>query len=359
MDDTNRYKYLSIFDVGSSALHLRFEYMQTSLLGLFLDSKLFSAIVGGSFVSIISFFSSKRKLHRSQAETLLTLKRQLLRQFRDLMTLREFYEPQRHAEGYAFKMKMVIMGFCDERIKLASTDFMIRYVKSPMVLDTILEADLEYQCVLSTYRKWMESHLNLAERGKVTRFDQDTGKAFKEFQNNDVIMLKVHLDYSAALIQTLDRAIELNIKASEVVDSTVESHRKICFLRFILPPRTPNIVNSAKGLSKSSAKDLVPKSIEIAADVKSPFAVVVGPVWNSEEYMSTVTKARVCYAHSPNQDISGSAIRISFQEASLLSRNLNHKHFYWVDEGKVILADAWHYIPSVEVGSEKMLVRRM
>jgi hypothetical protein len=250
-------------------------------------------------------------------------------------------------------MKVIIHGFCEERIPLGSTDFILEYLESAQKVDSIADADAEYQCLLSTYRSWMESYEKIANSGEVKNFDSGTGKAQKMFSNNELITLQMHGDYSRALIQTLDRAIKLNIEASEVLESAVNVHRNRWISCYFPLPRTPSVTNSVKGLKEADARFLVPSEISLSEKVEFPYAVIVCSASKALELSTSlsckcsVIDAWVSYTTAPEKPILASASHVSFQDAANITRSSGSTHFFWVEKDRVVLADAWFYLPSV------------
>ena len=324
----------------------------------FWDSNVVAALAGAIFAWALTFIYSRASLHRQRAELLLTMQRQLIRQFRDLMVMREFYEPVRHANNAVNQMRMVIHGFCREKISLSGADFILGYLKDPARVDKIADADSEYQCLLSTYEQWTHSYQALGKIGLVRDLDFKTGRTTKDYTGNDALALHMHADYSKALIQTLDRAVKLNMEAADVVNAAVDVHRKKLWFYFLRLPRTPSVRNVAKGLDEAEVGGLKAVRILVESEVETPYAVLVG---NAREIAKSesrcgVTGVKVSLPHAGALPVPALAVRISFQDAARISRLAEVTHFYWVDAESVLLVDAWFYMPSTQLGATSVLV---
>lgn len=324
----------------------------------FWDSNVMAALVGAFSAWALTFIYSRVSLHRRRAELLLKMQRQLIRQFRDLMVMREFYEPLRHANNAVNQMRMVIHGFCQEKISLSGADFILEYLKDPARVDKISDADSEYQCLLSTYQQWSLSYQALGKVGLVRDFDFKTGRTIKDYEGNDAIALHMHADYSKALIQTLDRAVRLNMEAADVVNTAVDVHRRNLWFYFLRLPHTPSVRNVIKGLDEAEVNGLKAMRIFVESEVGAPYAVLVG---NAREIARSESKcdvigAEILLPHTGTLPVPALAVRIGFQDAARISRLAEVSHFYWVDAESALLVDAWFYMPSIRLGATSVLV---
>lgn len=334
------------------------ELMQEAAKASFWDSNVTAAVIGAVIAWTLTFIYSRASLHRQRAELLLKMQRQLIRQFRDLMVMREFYEPVRHANNAVNQMRIVIHGFCQEKISLSGADFILEYLKDPERVDKIADADSEYQCLLSTYQQWTHSYQALGKIGLVRDFDFKTGKTIKDYEGNDAVALHMHADYSKALIQTLDRAVKLNMEAANVVNTAVDVHRKKLWYYFLRLPRTPSVRNVAKGLDEAEVSNLKAVHILVESVVEAPYAVLVG---NAREIAKSesrhgVISAKVSLPHTSGTPVPALAVRISFQDAARVSRLAEVSHFYWIDAECSLLVDAWFYMPSIRLGATSVIV---
>lgn len=332
--------------------------MYESAKASFWDSNVKAAVIGAVVAWAITFIYNRASLHRQRAEMLLKMQRQLIRQFRDLMVMREFYEPVRHANNAVNQMRMVIHGFCQEKISLSGADFILEYLKDPGRVDKIADADSEYQCLLSTYQQWTQSYLALGKIGLVRDFDFKTGRTIKDYEGNDAVALHMHADYSKALIQTLDRAVKLNMEAADVVNTAVDVHRKKLWYYFLRLPRTPSVRNVAQGLDEAEVSRLKAVRILVESGVETPYAVLVG---NAREVAKSESKydvigAKVSLPHTDGLPVPAVAVRISFQDAARISRLAEVSHFYWIDAESALLVDAWFYMPSVRLDATSALI---
>ncbi|MEK0438149.1 MAG: hypothetical protein RLZZ233_1120 [Verrucomicrobiota bacterium] len=338
---------------------MRHEHIQVPQASApFWESNLFVALLSGLVVWAFGFYCNRASMHRQRADLLLKVQRQLLRQFRDLMILREFYEQYRHLSNGVNQMRLMIHGFSEERILLSEISFALEYIESAADFEMIAEADSEYQCLVVSYRQWTESYLRLRSVGQVTAFDPKTGAAQKNLTAEDCIALRMHADYSAALIQTLDRAVDLNQKAFSVLASSAFSHRKKS--RFSGVSRTKVITNAAERLPDEEAaavrlsKLVVPKSMQFPCAV---FAIQSALVVEARLGIKPL-RSEIFYVDSARPSVEGAVAHVSFSDAIRVARALNLSHFYWLNGENLLLVDSWLYRASERLGAMSDLISR-
>lgn len=337
---------------------MRHEHIQvTQAPAPFWESSLFVALASGLVVWGFGVFYNRAVLHRQRADLLLKVQRQLLRQFRDLMTLREFYEPCRHLSSGVNQMKLMIHGFSEEKVMLSEISFALEYVKDATDFEILAEADSEYQCLVSGYRQWTESYLQLRSVGRVAVFDSKTGMAQKNLTQEDLISLRMHFDYSTALIQTLDRAVALNQKASASLVEMAFSHRRKS--KFAGSSRTKVITNSAEMLSDEQASSLRLSGLHFSSPIEFPCAVFAArSVFGMVEGDTVKPIAATLSFLGNDVKVVASAVKLPFSDAVRVSRASKLTHFYWLNGENILLVDAWLYRPSEHIGSIKDIVKR-
>lgn len=337
---------------------MRHEHIQASQSSTpFWESSLFVALASGLVVWGFGVLYNRAVLHRQRADLLLKVQRQLLRQFRDLMILREFYEPCRHLSSGVNQMKLMIHGFSEEKIMLSEISFALEYVQDAADFEILAEADSEYQCLVSGYRQWTESYLQLRSVGRVAVFDSKTGMAQKDLTQEDLISLRMHFDYSTALIQTLDRAVALNQKATASLVGMAFSHRKK--FKYAGSSRTKVITNSAEMLSNEEASSLRLAGLHFSSPIEFPCAVFAArSIFGVAESAAVKPVAATLSFLGNDVKVLASAANLSFSDAVRVSRDLKLTHFYWLNGENVLLVDAWLYRPSEHIGSIKDIVRK-
>ena len=314
------------------------------------------AIIGALAAWLFVFLSARAAVHRQRAEHILKMQRQLQRQFRDMIVLRRAYDELRYLANGVNRMKATSYAFCEERIVLGSYDFLLEYIDKASDFELITDADAEYQSLVVAYREWHQSYHRIGQIGSVEDVEFSTGRTVKNYTANDMIALKMHADNSAILIQTLDRAIELNLKATDVLLAAAYAHRNKS--RFSGTPRVKISSNSAHPLSNVIANEHKPTRIVLSAIVEMPFAILIGPA--TAAYVSERSHPGVGaeVARLNASTLEAVAARISFEDACGISSKAGAVCFYWVNGENVVLFDPWLYRKPELMGSVSSLVFR-
>lgn len=314
------------------------------------------AIIGALAAWLFVFLSARADVYRERAELILRMQRQLQRQFRDMIVLRRAYDHLRYLANGINRMKATLHVFCEEKIPLGGSDFLLDYIDKVTDFELITDSDSEYQALVIAYREWHQSYHKISQIGNIEEFDFSTGRTVKKYMANDFVVLKMHADYSYALLQTLDRAVDLNIKAADVLLKAAHVHRNKS--RFSETPRVKVLSNSVKYLSDIVSNEYKATRFVLSADMEMPFAILIGPA-------VAICLAENRYSHVnvevdlPNsQDIGAIAVRISHEIASLISSSSNAVCFYWVNGENVVLFDSWLYRKPELLGTVSSMVLR-
>ena len=324
----------------------------------FWDGNAFAAVIGAIWGAtaawLLMLMYGRASLHRQRAELILKIQRQLQRQFRDMIVLRRAYSELQYLVNGVNRMKATAYGFCEERISLGTYEFLLDYIDMASDFELITDADAEYQSLLVAYREWHQSYHRISQIGSVEEFDFSTGCALKNYTANEMIALKMHADNSSILILTLDRAIELNLKATDVVQSAAHAHRNKS--RFYGTPRVKIFSNSVKPLSDLVANDYKAKKFILSSSMEVPFAILVGPAALAIMTNVRIPHVKVEVAGLNSKSFEAVAAKISHEEACKFSSDNLAVCFYWVNGESVVLFDPWLYRKPELLGTVGSLV---
>lgn len=326
----------------------------------FWEGNAFAAVLGAIWGAIAAwlfiFLSGRASLHRQRAEHILKIQRQLQRQFRDMIVLRRAYDELRYLANGVNRMKATAYGFCEEKIVLGSYEFLLEYIVKAIDFELITDADAEYQSLMVAYREWHQSYHRISQIGSVEEFEFSTGRTVKNYTANEMIALKMHADNSSILILTLDRAIELNLKATDVLLAAAYAHRNKS--RFNGTPRVKIFSNSVKPLPELVANEYLAKRFILASPMEMPFAILVGPAAVAFMTNSRAPHVKVEVEAFSSGSFEAVAAKISHEEACKFSSDNEAVCFYWLNGENVVLFDPWLYRKPELLGPVVSLVFR-
>jgi hypothetical protein len=273
-----------------------------------------------------------------------------------MIVLRRAYDELRYLVNGVNRMKATAFGFCEEKIALGSYEFLLEYIVVAIDFELIADSDAEYQSLMVAYREWHQSYHRISQIGSVEEFEFSTGRTVKNYTANEMIALKMHADNSSILILTLDRAIELNLKAADVLLAAAHAHRNKS--HFYGTPRVKIFSNFAKPLSDLVANEYLAKKFILSSPMEMPFAILVGPAAVAFSTDGRLPQVKVEVTGLNSKSFEAVAAKISHEEACKFSSDKLAVCFYWVNGESVVLFDPWLYRKPELLGPVVSLVFR-